>query len=96
MRLIGRYNRQSFAKRRTCDDTDSGKSFMWQRNKRGPSSALGSPRFPYRPPAFFFARAMERQRALHTENSRFASPTLGSTFPRFVAIGFYFLSETLI
>ena len=35
-----------------------------------------------------FALAMGRQSAIHTENSRFASPTL--------AIRFYFLSETLI
>ena len=41
------------------------------------------------------AVAVGRQRAIHTENSGVASPTLG-TFPRFVVIGFYFLSETLI
>jgi hypothetical protein len=40
-----------------------------------------------------FAVAVQRQRAIYTENSGFASPTLGQlTFPRFVAIGFYFLS----
>jgi hypothetical protein len=42
-----------------------------------------SPRFLCRPTAFFFARAVGRQRALHKENSGFASPTLGrhiSTF----------------
>ena len=36
-----------------------------------------SPRFLCRPTAFFFfARAVGRQRALHKENSGFASPTL--------------------
>ena len=43
-----------------------------------------SPRFLCRPMAFFrLTVAVVRQRALHTENSRFASPTLGwhiSTF----------------
>ena len=40
-------------------------------------------RFLCRPTAFFFARAVGRQRALHKENSGFASPTIGrhiSTF----------------
>ena len=37
-----------------------------------------SPRFLCRPTAlFFFARAVGRQRAMHTENSGFASPTPG-------------------
>jgi hypothetical protein len=44
----------------------------------------GSPKFLCRPMAFFFfARAVGRQRALHKENTGFASPTLGrhiSTF----------------
>ena len=44
----------------------------------------GSPRFLCRPTALFcFARAVGRQRALHMENSGFASPALGrhiSTF----------------
>ena len=42
-----------------------------------------SPRFLCRPMAFFFARAVGRQRALHNEYSGFASPTLSrhiSTF----------------
>ena len=43
-----------------------------------------SPRFLCRPTVFYiFARAVGRQRAMHTENSWFASPTLGrhiSTF----------------
>ena len=56
-----------------------------------------SPRFLCRPTALlFFARAVGRQRALHTENSRFSLQLWVSTFPRFVAIWFYFLSETLI
>ena len=42
------------------------------------------------------AGAVGRQSALHKENSGFAAPTKVGTFPRFVAIGFYFLSETLI
>jgi hypothetical protein len=42
------------------------------------------------------AGAVGRQSALHKENSGFAAPTRVSTFPRFVAIGLYFLSETLI
>jgi hypothetical protein len=40
------------------------------------------------------AVAVQRQRVIYTENSGFASPALGSA--RFVAIGFYFLSESLI
>jgi hypothetical protein len=37
-----------------------------------------SPRFLCRPTALYiFARAVGRQRAMHTENSGFASPTLG-------------------
>ena len=43
-----------------------------------------SPRFLCRPTALYiFARAVGRQRTMHTENSGFASPTLGrhiSTF----------------
>ena len=42
------------------------------------------------------AVAVQRQRVLCTENSEFASGSMIGTFPRFVAIGFYFLSETLI
>ena len=49
-----------------------------------PFTRGSSPRFLCRPTTFFlFARAVGRQRALHKENSRFASPTLGrhiSTF----------------
>ena len=39
---------------------------------------------------------MGRQSALHKENSGFAAQLWVGTFPRFVAIRFYFLSETLI
>jgi hypothetical protein len=42
------------------------------------------------------AVAVGRQRALHTQNSGFSLQLWVSTFPRFVAIWFYFLSETLI
>jgi hypothetical protein len=47
---------------------------------------------------FFFrlAGAVGRQRALHTENSGFAAAICVDTFPCFVAIRFYFQSETLI
>ena len=56
-----------------------------------------SPRFLCRLASLlFFARAVGRQRALHTENSRFSPQLWVSTFPRFVDIWFYFLSETLI
>ena len=52
--------------------------------------ACYSPRFLCRPTAlFFFARAVGRQRALHTENSGFSLQLWVSTFPRFVAIWFY-------
>ena len=43
-----------------------------------------------------FAVAVGRQRALHTENSGSSLQLWVSTFPRFVAIWFYILSETLI
>jgi hypothetical protein len=36
-----------------------------------------SPRFPCSPTLYIIARAVERQRAKYTENSGFASPTLG-------------------
>jgi hypothetical protein len=43
-----------------------------------------SPRFLCRPTALYiFARAMGRQRAMHTENSGFASPTLGQHISTF-------------
>ena len=42
-----------------------------------------SPRFLCRPMAFFFARAVGRQRALHKENSRFAAPTPGQHISTF-------------
>ena len=45
---------------------------------------------------FRLAVAVGCRRALHTENSGFALQLWVNTFPRFVAIGFYFLSETLI
>jgi hypothetical protein len=50
-----------------------------------------SPRFFCRPTAFFFrlAGAVGCQRALLLQ-------LCVDTFPRFVTIGFYFLSETLI
>ena len=44
----------------------------------------------------FFVRAVGRQRALHTENSGLLLQLCVDTFPRFVAIRFYFLSETFI
>ena len=44
---------------------------------------------------FRLAGAVGRQRALHTENSDLPMRLCLCTFPRFVAIGFYFLSETL-
>ena len=40
------------------------------------------------------AVAVQRQRVIYTDYSGFASPALGSA--HFVAIGFYFLSKTLI
>jgi hypothetical protein len=43
-----------------------------------------SPRFLCRPTALYiFARAVGRQRAIHTENSGFASPTLGRRISTF-------------
>ena len=43
-----------------------------------------SPRFLCRPTALYiFARAVGRQRAMHTENSGFASPTLGQHISTF-------------
>jgi hypothetical protein len=56
-----------------------------------------SPRFLCCPTAFFqLAVAVGHQRALHTENSGFALQLWVSTLSCLVAIGFYFLSETLI
>jgi hypothetical protein len=60
-------------------------------------NGINSPRFLCRPTAFFrLAGAVGRQRALHTENSGLPMQLCLGTFSRFVAIGFYFLSETLI
>jgi hypothetical protein len=42
------------------------------------------------------AVAVGRQRALHTKAADLPLQLLVDTFPRFVVIGFYFLSETLI
>jgi hypothetical protein len=43
-----------------------------------------SPRFLCRPTTLYiFARAVGRQRAIHTENSGFASPTLGQYISTF-------------
>ena len=43
-----------------------------------------SPRFLCRPTALYmFARAVGRQRAIHTENSRFSSPSLGQHISTF-------------
>ena len=54
----------------------------FDKKKRG--AMYCSPRFLCRPTALYiFARAVGHQRAIHTENSGFASPTLGrhiSTF----------------
>ena len=47
-------------------------------------------------PSDGFYVAVGRQRAMHTENRGVASPTLGLHISTFVAIRFYFLSETLI
>ena len=55
------------------------------------SSAVRSPRLFVR-----LAGVVVRQSPLHKENSGFSASTLVGKFPRFVAIGFYFLSETLI
>jgi hypothetical protein len=52
---------------------------------------------PLPPDGFYgLAVALGRQRALHMENSEFSLQLWFSTFPRSVAIWFYFLSETLI
>jgi hypothetical protein len=45
---------------------------------------------------FRLAVAVGRQRALHTTTADLPLQLLVGTFPHFVAIGFYFLSETLI
>jgi hypothetical protein len=58
-------------------------------------NTLRSPRFLCRPTAFF-RLAGSRQRALYTETADLPLLLCVDTFPRFVAIGFYFLSETLI
>jgi hypothetical protein len=61
-----------------------GNQMSYTSSKFGVSVYIkGSPRFLCCPMAFFFARSVGRQRALHKENSGFASPTLGrhiSTF----------------
>ena len=56
-----------------------------------------SPRFLCRPTAFFrLAGAVGRQSALHKEKADLTLQLCVGTFPHFVAIGFYFLSKTLI
>jgi hypothetical protein len=48
------------------------------------SMTRGSPRFLCRPTTLYiFARAVERQSAIYTENSGFASPTLGQHISTF-------------
>jgi hypothetical protein len=57
-----------------------------------------SPRFLFRPTAFFFffAKAVGCQRALHTENSGFASPTLGQHISTYRGYGdFIFYQKPL-
>ena len=67
----------------------------FDKKKRG--AMYCSPRFLCRPTALYiFARAVGRQRAIHTKTADLPLRLLVGTFPRFVAIGFYFLSETLI
>ena len=59
---------------------------------------MPSPRFLCRRTTLYiFARAVERQSAIYIRKTADLLLQLWvSTFPRFVAIGFYFLSETLI
>ena len=55
-----------------------------------------SPRFLGRLNGFNgFSVAVGRRSAIHTEFADLLLQLLVSTFPHFVAIGFYFLSETL-
>ena len=57
----------------------------------------GSPRFICRPTALFcFARAVDVRELYIQKTADLLLQLSVDTFPRFVAIGFYFLSETLI
>ena len=65
--------------------------------KSRPDIFRPSPRILCLPMAYLgLAVAVGRQRALHKQNSGFSGPIWTGTFPRYVAIRFYFLSETLI
>jgi hypothetical protein len=55
-----------------------------------------SPRFLCRPTAFFLLESWDVRELYIRKIADLLLQLWVSTFPRFVAIGFYFLSETLI